>query len=108
MTEFRAKYTAEEMEAVRKRILSSSPQTIEIDCPPGGIRPGDLITQVVAGTPLEGLPNSEPDADVSRLFGNWTYDYSDIDREQFAQAVPLVKKRLTELYNKGIVRYASW
>ena len=41
------------------------PQTIELDCAPGGIRPGDLIADVIADL---GLPEQEP---VSKSFGNW-------------------------------------
>ncbi len=41
-------------------------QTIELDCPPGALRPGDLIEDVIKGT---GLPSKES---CSRVFGNWT------------------------------------
>jgi hypothetical protein len=77
-------------------------QTIDIDCPPGHPRPGDLIDQVLSGT---GLPVREAE---SRVFGNWQWNYSDIDPEVWKAANPIIKTRLTELYNNGVIRYASW
>jgi hypothetical protein len=79
-----------------------SAQTIEIDCPPGSPRPGDLIEDVIKGT---GLPLRQ---DVSRLFGMWAWDYNDIDPEVWAKAKPILKERLTKLYDNGICRYCSW
>lgn len=77
-------------------------QTIELDCPPGGTRPGDLIDGVIAGT---GLPKRK---DVSRLFGEWTWDYSDIPEEMRKRAQPILGERIAKLYNDGIIRYGSW
>lgn len=77
-------------------------QTIEIDCPPGGIRPGDLIEGVIQGTGLQLKESS------GRFFGNWTWDYSDVDSEVWIKVKNILKERLTELYNNGTIRYASW
>lgn len=77
-------------------------QTIEIDCPPGAPRPGDLIEGVIEGT---GLPVRESSG---RFFGNWTWDYNDVDSEVWNKSKPILKERLTKLYNKGTIRYASW
>lgn len=77
-------------------------QTIKIDCAPGYPRPGDLIEGVIEGT---GLPLRESSG---RCFGNWTWDYSDIDSEVWNKAKSVLKERLTKLYNKGTIRYASW
>ena len=77
-------------------------QTIEIDCPPGYPRPGDLIEEVIKGT---GLPLRQ---DVSRLFGMWTWDYNDMDPEVWKKAQPILKERLVKLYDCGVVRYCSW
>lgn len=82
--------------------MQPNPQTIELDCPPGGIRPGDLIKGVIAGT---GLPHRD---DVSRLFGNWVWDYSDIPADRWKQAQPILKERITALYTSGTIRYGSW
>lgn len=77
-------------------------QTIELDCPPGGIRPGDLIEGVIEGL---GLPEREP---VSMFFGMWTWDYTDIPTEQWEAAKPKLKERIVSLYNGGAIRWGSW
>jgi len=77
-------------------------QTIELDCPPGGIRPGNLIDDVLAGTNL--TPVGEP----STFFGNWTWEF-DVPRDQWVRDVqPIVKPRITALYHAGVIRYGSW
>ena len=80
----------------------TDPQTIELDCPPGPIRPGDLIDAVIEGT---GLPKR---AECSSFFGNWVWDYSDIDPEVWAKAQLTTEARITDLYRTGIIRYGSW
>ena len=77
-------------------------QTIELDCPPGFPRPGDLIGGVIKGT---GLPKRDT---VGRFFGNWTWDYSDIPKEKWKKAQVITKDRVTALYNQGLIRYGSW
>lgn len=77
-------------------------QTIEIDCAPGNPRPDAYITEVIAGT---GLPEREP---VSKFFGNWCWDYSDIDPVKWGKIQPILQARLTALYNNKFIRYASW
>jgi len=77
-------------------------QTIELDCPPGHPRPGDLIDYVIAGT---GLPKRET---VSRVFGNWKWDYNDIPEEKWKEIQPILGERIRNLYEKGIIRYGSW
>lgn len=77
-------------------------QTIELDCPPGYPRPGDLIDGVIEGT---GLPKRKS---VSRLFGEWTWDYNDIPEETWQKSKPILEERITKLYNEGIIRYGSW
>lgn len=79
-----------------------SVQTIELDCPPGNPRPCDLLPSVIEGT---GLTEREP---VSALFGNWKWDYSDVDPMVWKQAQPVISKRIIDLYDKGKIRYGSW
>lgn len=79
-----------------------SEQSIELDCPPGNPRPGDLIESVIQGT---GLPRREP---CSTFFGNWKWDYNDISNEEWKDVQPILKQRITELYNSGTIRYGSW
>lgn len=77
-------------------------QTIELDCPPGFPRPGHLIAGVIEGT---GLPLRES---VSRLFGEWTWDYNDIPENRWREIQPKLQERITALYNDGVIRYGSW
>jgi len=77
-------------------------QTIEIDCAPGALRPGDLIAGVIEGTGLQLKESS------GRFFGNWTWDYRDVDAETWNNVKTVLKERLTKLYNSGTIRYASW
>jgi hypothetical protein len=86
----------------RNRRGTMSVQTIELDCAPGWPRPGDLIAGVIEGTGLE------PRESVGRLFGNWTWDYSDIPAERWKAVQPILKERITDLYHKGYIRYGSW
>lgn len=83
-------------------------KTIELDCPPGWPRPGDLIAGVVAGTPLEGLPEAQPEATVSRVFGCWLWNFKDVPDEVWEQTKPVLKRRITALYHSGMIRYGSW
>lgn len=76
--------------------------SIELDCPPGSPRPGDLIAQVIAGT---GLPLRE---DCMRCFGNWKWSYDDVSCEEWDRIQPIIKERITALYNSGRIRYGSW
>ena len=83
-------------------------KSIEIDCAPGGLRPGDLITGVVKGTVLESMPEAQPTASVSRLFGNWCWTFPAISDEAWIAIQPVLRGRLTKLYQMGQIRYASW
>lgn len=76
-------------------------QTIELDCAPGNPRPDDLIEGVIAGL----LPQKDP---ISKLFGNWTWDYSDVSPEKWQEVQPTLKERITALYHGGFIRYGSW
>ncbi len=77
-------------------------QSIELDCPPGDPRPGDLIAEVILGTGLPARPAR------SKVFGNWVWDYSDIDPEAWAAAKAIVGPRIARLHDRGVIRYGSW
>lgn len=79
-----------------------SEQSIELDCAPGNPRPDSYIAEVIEGT---GLPAREP---CSKFFGNWRWDYSDIDSAVYVAAQPILKERITALYTKRRIRYGSW
>jgi hypothetical protein len=77
-------------------------QTIELDCPPGHPRPGDLIGSIIEGT---SLPLREA---AGAFFGNWTWDYRDIDSEVWKKAKPILRERISKLHDNNIIRYGSW
>lgn len=77
-------------------------QTIELDCAPMTPRPDEYIEGVIEGT---GLPLREK---VSTFFGNWTWDYTDIDPAVWEAARPILKERIKALYHNGCIRYGSW
>lgn len=78
--------------------------SIELDCPPSGIRPGDLIGKVIEGT---GLPIREP---IAKSFGNWAWSYTDIPGidELWPKIQPTLRERIEVLYKNGTIRYGSW
>ena len=78
-------------------------RTIELDCAPGPLRPGDLIGGVIKST---GLPNKKTE---SRWFGCWVWDYSaETTDEQWLELRPKLIERITALYEAGYIRYGSW
>lgn len=81
---------------------TNTEQTIELDCAPFMPRPADLLTGVLKDT---GLSEREP---VSKFFGNWKWDYSDIPTEQWLAVKPILRERIIQLYNNGWIRYGSW
>jgi len=78
------------------------PQTIELDCAPLRPRPDTYIAGVIEGTGLELRE------DVSRTFGNWVWNYEDVDPEEWKRIQPILKERITKLYKQGSIRYGSW
>lgn len=82
-------------------------KTIELDCAPGGIRPGELITGVVKGTVLE--QHTEPNNPKGMFFGNWTWDYEGkVTDEEWLKAQEVTKVRIARLFHEGFIRYGSW
>lgn len=81
------------------------PQTIELDCPPGHPRPGDLIEGVIEGTglTLDDLETSNP------FFGHQTWVVKpDAEAKYMEHKEKTIKPRVIELYNSGVIRYGSW
>lgn len=78
-----------------------SEHTVELDCAPGYVRPGDLIADVLKDT---GLPVRDP---IYKVFGNWAWDFSD-HKETFEAAKPVIQERIEKLYHNGTIRYGSW
>ena len=76
--------------------------SIDLDCAPGGIRPGDLIASVLKDT---GLEAGDP---VSKFFGNWRWEIQ-YDEEKWDKEIrPVIRPRIEALYHSGAIRYGSW
>jgi hypothetical protein len=88
--------------------MSQIEKSIELDCAPGNLRPGDLILSVVAGTALEGRPEAQPDATVMRLFGNWRWEFPGVPDDVWLSIRPVLEERVKKLYHGGLIRYGSW
>ena len=85
--------------------MKGNRQTIELDCPPGGIRPWDLIGNVIKDTGLESqLPAKRPSA----WFGHVEWDFVMDEAEWESQIQPIIKPRIEALYHAGVIRYGSW
>lgn len=80
--------------------------SIQLDCAPGYIRPLDLFPDVIRGTGLT-MADFKPPA---TFFGQWTWLLKRCDEndERFLAAKLLFEERITELFNKGLIRYGSW
>jgi hypothetical protein len=82
-------------------------ESIELDCPPGAPRPGDLIDHVVSGTELATIVANLPEQPTP-FFGLATW-YFDIPRERWVSEIqPVIKPRIEALYHNGSIRYGSW
>lgn len=78
--------------------------TIELDCPPGQLRPDALLPGILEGTGL----SVDDFKNTSRSFGNWEYRiYKDKDADYLA-AQKKIKIRIENLYHQGRIRYGSW
>lgn len=78
--------------------------SIELDCPPGSLRPGDLLPGVLEGTGIE----PEQLQLISTFFGNWTWRVPQECEAQYGLNQDKVKARITALYYAGRIRYGSW
>jgi hypothetical protein len=78
--------------------------SIELDCAPGGIRPGDLLPGVIEGLGLT-LNAAKPDR---MLFGEWTWIIPADQSERYLSVQSTVKERIEKLYHAGFIRWGSW
>lgn len=76
-------------------------QRIEMDCAPGGPRPGDLLPGLLEGTGLK------PKKPSGMFFGNWRWGYRVPDSEA-KRVKALIKRRITKMYERGTIRYGAW
>ena len=77
--------------------------SIELDCPPGGTRPWDLIVGVCEGTDLP-----VTDEVVFCWFGHSQWEFKMSDEEWAERIKPVIQPRIEALYDQGVIRYGSW
>lgn len=77
-------------------------QAIELDTPPFGPRPDELLPSALTGTGLAPVPAS------STMFGCWRFDYGSVPTEEWAAAQPRIAENVKALYAAGRIRYGSW
>ena len=86
---------------------------IEIDCPPGNPRPGDLFKAIMeslskhSDQKIKDFSQKNLNSEPTKNFGCWTWDL-EINPEIHSEVQSVFKNRLTEYHQNGIVRYASW
>jgi hypothetical protein len=79
---------------------------VNIDCPPGPPRPGELI---IGLAPILGISESDIPPPSSVLFGEWTYKFVGImDQADFDVKQNEIKDYLFDLYDQGLARYVSF
>lgn len=81
----------------------STNKTIELDCPPGMVRPWDLIDGITEGT---GFPSRKDQ--VGACFGYASYSYPEVSDEEWMKHNSLIAERIEHLYNTGTIRAGSW
>lgn len=84
-----------------------NPHSIELDCPPGGTRPWDLIDYVLEGTGLTTTENSDANHPYT-FFGHATWLFPDTTCEHWVEVQKIVKPKIEKLYHSGTIRYGTW
>ena len=73
--------------------------TVELDCPPGTLRPGDLFSELLKTTQLK----EENFKLCSRFFGNWTWEFIE-ENSIYEEKRETIKEIITEWYSQGVIR----
>ncbi len=77
-------------------------QRIGIDCAPGAMRPGHLLSGVLEGTDLD--PEQKP---ASMVFGAWQW-FFEVPDDRAEEIKEIIKTRISELYDIGWIRGGQW
>jgi hypothetical protein len=84
---------------------------IILDCPPGAMRPNDVLENILASTQLE-LADFKI---VSKSFGEWTFELSEDKKEIYQNKKEIYENckdliiiKIKDAYKNGLIRYAEW
>mgnify|MGYP005856531051 CR=1 FL=1 len=77
-------------------------QLIELYCQTGRKQAERLFREVIKNTEL---PFRKESLNIS---GCWTWCYDDIDEKIWKRALPVLKKKITELFINGIIISGKW
>lgn len=80
---------------------------IEIDCPPGQLRPWHLIDDIIEGTGLTTDQNTD-DSHPHAFFGSCAWFFLVDDHKWDTEIAPMVGEKIKALYNSGFIRYGEW
>ena len=92
---------------------------IEIDCAPGALRPDYFFEDICSAlkniylkdkkSGIEFIENINKNP-ITKLFGCWKWEinFDKENKEHFEIIQEVFKKKLTNYYNKGFIRYGSW
>ena len=75
---------------------------IALDCAPFAPRADSCLVYALKNTSLS------PCLPVSKVFGEWTFDYSHVDDDEWIDIVPTLAANITHLFNQGRIRYGEW
>lgn len=78
--------------------------SIDLDAPPGAVRPDALLEGVLRDTGL----TPEDFKNTSRFFGNWEFVLLPGKEELYEKVRADIKEKVCALYNSGAIRYGSW
>jgi hypothetical protein len=80
---------------------SHGEHSIQLDCPPGSPRPGDLIDFVLERTGLKSYK-------VTPLFGEASWVFPKTTCEEWDKIQKITQPKVESLYHSGTIRYGSW
>ena len=77
---------------------------IKIDCPPGSIRPDEVLKMVLESTIL----TSDDFVISHRFFGVWTFVLKTGMEKIYEDEKAVITQALKKCYSAGAIRFASW
>lgn len=77
---------------------------IILDCPPGAIRPDNVLENILASTQLEPIDFNI----VDKCFGAWTFELNEDKKEIYEDCKDLIITKIKDVYKDGLIRYAEW